>query len=247
MSQKHKAVSSNPIKLRRVRASFLNLDFPKQPPKRPGEPEKNPRWGGSFLLDPTVAFHQEDVKTLIEEGLRVSQEAFKTNAYVLRARRNRFFGVDKLPEGAEDEILTDAFYDGGTKKYEGYAGMYVAAAHSTVNGWLEAREKGASKEALTRLENNYKPLIGNRRGQVVLPGDPQFPYSGCYVNAKVQWFSNHYPGAKPRLILSLQSVQFIEDGPAFGRPQLDADKEFERLEDDPNAGAAFDGAASNWD
>ena len=247
MSQKHKAISSNPIKLRGVRLSFPALDFPKQFTVRKGEQEKNPRWGAAFLLDPKSEVHQADVKTLIEEGLRVAQEAFKTNAYVLRARRNRFFGVEKLPEGPEDEILTDAFYDGSTKKHEGYAGMYVASAHSTVNGWLELRDKGGTKEALARLENTFKPLIGNRRGQVVAPGDTQFPYAGCKVNAKVTWFSNHFEGAKPRLILSLQSVQFIEDGPAFGRPQLDADKEFEKLEDDPNAGAAFDGAASNWD
>lgn len=80
--------------------------------------------------------------------------------------------------------------------------------------------------------NDRRPLIGNRSGQEIGKDDAQFPYSGCYANVKVTPFAWHHTPTKRRGIsFDLRSIQFVKDGPAFGRGALDAESEFEPLEE----------------
>jgi hypothetical protein len=101
------------------------------------------------------------------------------------------------------------FGKGDNKKYEGYKGMvYVSLSEAT------------------------QPIIGDRQGGLVVPGKPQFPYSGAYGIIKGTlwlWQNTNGKGMNANLL----TVQFIKPGQAFSsRSQLDPNEEFERLPDD---------------
>jgi hypothetical protein len=101
------------------------------------------------------------------------------------------------------------------KDYDGYKGMfYVACSNAT------------------------KPGIANRAGQSVLPGEPQFPYSGAYGNVNFTLWALLGPSKVKygaRLGANLVGVQFARDGEAFGQGPISAEDEFEALPDDPAA------------
>ena len=71
-----------------------------------------------------------------------------------------------------------------------------------------------------KLSDTSRPLIGNRAGGIVVEGDPQCPYSGCIVRARISpWV--YFPTAKrPQsangVNFNFRSLQFVEDGAAFG-------------------------------
>lgn len=124
------------------------------------------------------------------------------------------FGKGKVPRD-----LKTCLVDGNTKDYAGYKDMIVLASH-----------------------NKVRPTVVNRARGPVAEGDPQAPYAGCYVNATINlWVQNNQFGK--RVNASLRAIQFVDDGEAFGRGPVDADNEFEALEDGPSSGSAPAGAA----
>lgn len=97
--------------------------------------------------------------------------------------------------------------DGNLKDYDGYAGMVVLNS-----------------------SNKVRPLVVNRKNEPVAEGDNQAPYAGCYVHASVNlWVQNNSFGK--RVNASLRGIKFVEDGSAFGRAPVNAEDEFEALED----------------
>lgn len=107
--------------------------------------------------------------------------------------------------------------NGNDKSYDGYAGMMVLAA-----------------------ANKIRPTVVNRRKELVAEGEAEAPYAGCYVNATVSlWSQNNQYGK--RINANLRAVQFVKDGEAFGRGPVDADEEFEALEDGGASAAADEG------
>lgn len=112
-------------------------------------------------------------------------------------------------------------------KYDGYKGMFYVA-----------------------LSNEARPGVANRAGRPVAEGDPQWPYSGCYANFKFTlWLQNNRFGKK--INGNLIAIQFVEDGPAFGRGPVNVEDEFEPLPEtspavgQPNKSAPV--AAGSWD
>lgn len=81
-----------------------------------------------------------------------------------------------------------------------------------------------------KAADSNRPLTGNRAGKVVAAGDPQFPYSGCYVNSNITLWT--YDNESKGCGANLRSLQFVRDGEAFGGAQRSADQEFEALEGD---------------
>jgi hypothetical protein len=96
-------------------------------------------------------------------------------------------------------------------KYDGYEGMFYVTT-----------------------SNSDRVGCANRKGVLVLPGDPEFPYSGCYGNLSLSLWAllgpkrNKY-GA--RIGANLRAVQFVRDGEAFGAGPVNVEDEFEALED----------------
>ena len=123
--------------------------------------------------------------------------------------------------GLEPADVKLCFGKGDTKKYEGYAGMvYISASNSS------------------------RPVVVNRRQKPVVDGDHEAPYGGCYVNASITlWLQDNKWGK--RVNANLRSVQFVKDGPAFGVAPVDAETEFEPLEEGETSPAA--GGDDDWD
>jgi hypothetical protein len=254
-----KTVTSEVIVLDDFRASFVQVDVPKEVRIRDSDPAKDPRFSMTFLGDPKNPKNMPGLEQLLKEARRIAQEKWGVDPLVIRQKAYSLGFAKKAPEGDEDGIKFGAFYNGNVKKAKRpeFEGLWVLSAHNTVNGFLKVQNNKSYTEsqraaAITRLENEFRPLIANRRGVVVMPGDPQYPYSGCYVRGKVTlWTSEHDLGGK-QIIAGLRSIQFLRPGEPFARAPIDAEKEFEKLEDDDSAADAFAdadqaGASENWD
>lgn len=121
---------------------------------------------------------------------------------------------------AQDKLC---LHDGATKDYDGYAGnLFVAATLDPVKG---------------------APLITNRRGIAVAPGQEGAPYSGCYVNASVDVWPQDNDYGK-RVNAQLRWVQFFKAGDAFAAGAAPATlEEMEDLGDLGDAGGETAGEA----
>ena len=85
-----------------------------------------------------------------------------------------------------------------------------------------------------KCSDTNRPLLGNRAGKVVVEGDPQCPYSGCFVNAKISLWS--YDNESRGINANVRSVQFVRDGDAFGGAgNRSAEEEFEAIGDAADA------------
>lgn len=94
---------------------------------------------------------------------------------------------------------------------------------------------------MKRNEEDGPPLLANRRGALVTQGQPECPFSGCYVNGRFTiWaYDNESKGANA----TGRSLQFVDKGKAFGGGgALDAEEEFEALGDEPGAQTSNVGA-----
>jgi len=155
--------------------------------------------------------------------LNPSNAKHKEQLSALNADAKKLLAAAGLPEtdvadywktGRSKELPKGyCFGKGDWKKYEGYAGMcYVALANET------------------------KPIIGDRQGKIVIPGEAGFPYSGAYGIIKGTlwlWQNGHGKGMNANFL----TIQFVKPGEAFSsRPALNPDEEFERLPDDTPEG-----------
>lgn len=84
--------------------------------------------------------------------------------------------------------------DGDLEDYDGYEGCFYVST-----------------------SNKDKPIVVGKDRETVEPGDKQWPYSGCYVNAVIRvWAQNNESdkGGK-RINASLEAVQFKAHGEPF--------------------------------
>ena len=101
--------------------------------------------------------------------------------------------------------------DGDMENWDGYAGMFYVSANSPV-------------ERKPRVVTNRKDKAG--KWIVAEPGHDRNPYAGCYVNALISiWVQDHKTGGE-RVNASLETVQFLRDGDAFGAPPINPDDVF---------------------
>lgn len=110
---------------------------------------------------------------------------------------------DKQPSIREDKL---ALRDGDDESYDGYEGCMFVAARSDRRPKVFDRDKTPLTEEDGRI------------------------YSGCYVNAVVRFWPQNNKWGK-RINASLEGVQFVRDGDAFGPPPL-SDDAFDELPDD---------------
>jgi len=73
--------------------------------------------------------------------------------------------------------------------------------------------------------NKTRPTVVNRDRSPVTEDDGVV-YGGCYVNAVIRlWAQNNSWGK--RINASLEAVQFVSDGEAFGAPKVDIEEVFD--------------------
>jgi ssDNA-binding protein len=110
------------------------------------------------------------------------------------------------------DLKIGCLLDGNTKEYDGYKNMIAVPTH-----------------------NQTRPAVVGRRRQPVVEGESEAPYAGCYVNGSITlWVQDNKWGK--RINANLRGVQFVRDGDAFGIQPVDAEDEFEALEDDAGPG-----------
>lgn len=98
--------------------------------------------------------------------------------------------------------------DGDLEDYEGYEGNLYLSANSERKPQVITNRKGKDGRWIEATE-----------------GGQNSPYSGCRVNALVRlWVQDNEHGK--RLNASLEVVQFLADGPAFGAAPVDPNDRF---------------------
>lgn len=78
--------------------------------------------------------------------------------------------------------------------------------------------------------NKRRPKVLDRDGRTPLTDEDGVIYGGCYVNAIVRFWAQDNKWGK-RVNASLEGVQFVKDGEAFGAPPL-SDDAFDPVEDE---------------
>lgn len=185
----------------------------------------------SFLkLDKPEAFEEGQTKKYQASALLDPSDAEHAKLIKLLKAKAAELCEDaygEVPEEIKDEPLDRLPFGLANKhpkkkKYDGYEDMFYVSTSNTI-----------------------RPAIANRAGEAVESSEPQFPYSGCYVNMNISLWALLGPNrAKygPRIGANLIGIQFVKDGEAFGQAPPRADEEFEALEDNSPADADDD-----WD
>lgn len=106
-------------------------------------------------------------------------------------------------------------------------------------GLHEAEEKdyeGYDEDHLfLSSSNTRRPLVVDRDPRRPLVESDGRPYAGCFVNATVRaWAQDNQFGK--RVNFSLEAVQFVRDGEAFGGTRINPEEEFEDLSEDDDGG-----------
>lgn len=219
MAEKKKAPGL--VILKNVRLSFAALDEPEEQRNDDGEVTGH-RYKANFLIS-----KDDDDKDAVANLAKIKAGAKEA----------------KIAEYGEDVKNWPKYQphrlclrDGDMETWDGYEGhFYLSAARNA--------EKDGPPTVLTPRKDKDGKWIRP------MPGDAQYPYSGCYVNAIVRiWAQDNKHGK--RINGALESVQFLRDGDAFGRGRVNADDlltdddvgEYGELgEDDHNASDDDDG------
>lgn len=205
------------------RFRFLRLEEPKA-----FEEGQKPRWEATQILDPSDPKGKEGIKLHLATAARLVKEAYGVTPLAIKKLAAKFLGAPKVdlndPANADDGIKV-AFIDGDAEKYKdyaGYAGMLVIPCHNT----------------------KLRPDVAGRNGKRVVPGDPQYPYDGCYgYLSSTLWCQKGLTEQKygKRLGINLRGVQFAKDGQRYTQDEIN--DEFQALGDEAPAAddmSAFD-------
>lgn len=111
---------------------------------------------------------------------------------------------DNIPKLKPEKVC---LRDGDLEDYDGYEGMAYVSASNTRQPVLIDRKKGKDGK------------------WIKLTGSEGLLYSGCYVNGIIRLWAQDNKHGK-RVNASLEAVQFLAHGDAFGARPVDADEAF---------------------
>ena len=207
-----KKIVEGRIRLNNVRLSFPQLFRPQSFQNADGR-ETEPRRKANFLFPKDVEGQKQDEVSATYKG-----QTGPILALLKKAKRDAIvvkLGADKA-DAMMGKIKADkyAVRDGDMETWDGYEGQFYCSA-----------------------SNTRKVKCVGRHNKQELTEEDGILYAGCYVNAIVTlWFQpagkkgdNVVPNA---VWATLNAVQFVEDGEAFGAPEVDTESEFDNLIDE---------------
>lgn len=204
------------IVIPRARLAFARIHHAEQSKDANGQPVGAKKFTATLLLDPSNVAQQQSIAAIKAAAAKVVTAKWGAREAGGWPKANPATGMGGL-------ILCFGNGNDLPKVYNGYKDMFYV-----------------------KLSDTSRPLLGNMDGESVIEGDPECPYSGCYVRARISpWV--YFPTQKnPRsangVNFNFRSLQFVEDGPGFGGGgPRDADEEFDKsLAGDRKAGKPVD-------
>lgn len=193
-----------------VRLSFESLFEPNE--QTDDEGNKSLNWKSNFLME------KENLDNIMAKYMGETMPVRTAINKAFSAVKAKKWGTDKTkqPKIKPERMC---WRDGDEESWDGYAGCYYISASSRP-------KKGADiMSARPAVVTNRKDKDG--KWIVAQPGGANSPYSGCYVNAKIDIWAMDDPKYGKRLNAGLRSVQFLKDGEAFGMGRTDPNEDFE--------------------
>ncbi len=138
------------------------------------------------------------------------------------------FLLDKDKDAKQIEALKKAIADITKEKFKGKS---LPADKLCLRDGDEREFDGYANTMFVSAANSKRPNVVNRSRGAVADGEPQSPYSGCYVNGVIRLWAQDNKFGK-RINASLEAVQFVKDGDAFGAPPVDLGSALPDLPDD---------------
>lgn len=180
-----KAITSNKILVEEAWIAFTDALGKAKGFRKDDGTESTPKYGATLLLDPTNAKHAAIIAKIKSEAGRIAKEFF----------------TDGIPKSFSHPGTKDLCYGLGDdldKVYNGFQGMFYF--------------KGSSNDRI--------PVVGRRRGAngkfvLVQPGDAEWPFAGCIVNAEISMWTQNSHGRKA-INGNLNTVQFVRKDKNFG-------------------------------
>jgi hypothetical protein len=142
-----------------------------------------------------------------------------------------------VQDGDDEEVTT----------FGPMTGAHFLSASKTVYGPKDGSESDVPKRPFRVIgpRKVKDPTTGDLKFPDVKSGDETAPYSGCYVNVKVEFWAQEADserGIPNRMNATILAVQFAKHGESFGGgTRVNVDDEFDEEDGDDDLG----GSASN--
>lgn len=195
-------------------------------------------WGAKFILPPKDTPEGKALLDAIKRGMVAAKKA----KWGDKADEIRIKGANTPLQDGDDEDVTT---------FAPMKGAYFLSASKTVYGPKDGDEKDVPKRPFRVIgPRKVKNNDGEMRFPDVKPGDDGAPYSGCYVNVKVEFWGQDADSERSipnRINATILAVQFARDGEAFGggAANVNVDNEFDEedvggdgFDDDDGFGSA---------
>lgn len=196
-------------------------------------------WGAKFILP---AKDSAEGKAL-EKAIKAAMVAAKVNKWKDKADEIKIkLANTPLQDGDDEEVTT----------FAPMKGAYFLSASKTVYGPKDGDEKDVPKRPFRIIgPRKVKDANGDLKFPDVKLGDENAPYSGAYVNVKVELWGQEADGERGipnRINATILAVQFARHGESFGGgTRVNVDDEFDDEDGDDLDGSTSGGSSSKDD
>lgn len=231
------------ITIHRGRPAFYRADKASYRTNKQGQPIKTrpdgtpvkPRYGWTWLLDPSEAQAQATIKEIKDEASRQLDIFFN-------GREN--WPKDNPTTGTKG-IIT-CFGEGNKlpKVYDGFKDMFYIKVSDTIRPIIGDRRGRGVVFVEQDSQWHYTDADGNTTEEVADPG--KIPYAGSICRGRVSLYP--YNNESAGVNANAMSCQFLETGPAFGGAgRRNAAEELEAMAGDAPAAPAGTSEKDPWD
>jgi len=198
----------------RARLAFARIHKAEKSKDARGNEVGTAKFSCTLLIDPSSVEGQASIKAIKQAALKAVVEKWGPKDQGGWPKANPATGMGGL-------IMCFGNGNDLPKIYDGYKDMFYI-----------------------KVADTSRILLGNRAGVPVVEGDPQCPYAGCYVRARISPWTYFPTPKRPQsasgVNFNVRSLQFVEDGPGFGGGgSRSPDEEFEKMAGDaPGVGSS---------